>query len=301
MAWIDVHIIEFGALKETGDASGARASASVKYYVEADAAFTMDQAMSASYGTTPNVTSIPALGASYSTTRPNCTCRGRQVDFVSPTQAYVTCDFSDMTDGSSTEALAGKPARYSSATEQLTWNPPCDARGNKLVNKAGAPFDNPPTMVTAISVFTIRKYVSAQTKAAIHAAANTVNDHQVTVDGSARAIGTCWLYGCEFEAVATDTCWEATVVIKFNPFGWKVSALNVGYRDATGAEIKVVKDNNGTTVGCFAYVGEPITSPWPLDDDGNPKPAGSSGNPPVADPIDFYNSAENPWTGVPLI
>jgi hypothetical protein len=287
MAWKDVQLIETGPLVETQAADGSiRASVPSVYYVEADAVITLDAALTASFG---GVT-IPAMAESYSVTRPNCRCRKRSVEFKTPYQATVKCEFEDPTNGASLVALPSQSARISSSPESFTEGYQVDAEGSKVVNAAGEVFDNPPQRQAGVKAYQIKKYVNATVKAQIAAAWNTNNNAEITIDGDTWAADEGWLYSYSFEPVDGSTLWDATIVIKCKVGGWKDQPLNVGFRDNTGADIRIKK-----SVGPDPD-GELVSKPWPLDETG----AAKAGTNPTPDALVFYPYSQNAWAGVPL-
>ena len=293
MAWTDVHIIHLEPLVETLYRDGSvRASAGWTFYAEADAPFTLDTAMTATFGGV----GVTALGASYSATRPNCTCRKRSAEFVSPTQAKVVCSFEDPTDGSSSSVLQTKAARITNTDEAVIEAYQEDSDGFKVVNKAGGLFDNAPQRQTGVTVYTIKKYVTSTVKAQIKAAWNTNNNSEKVIDSDTWAADELWLFSRSFEPVAGSSLWNATLIIKGKPGGWVDRPLNVGYRDRDDWVIMKEKQpvDSAAPNGPFKYVA--CSKPWPLDGLGDAK----AGPKPSVDALAFYPYKRNSWTGVPI-
>lgn len=293
MAWLDVHIVEDGELQETWERDGTvRASVPVVYYVEADAPVTLDAMLLASFD---DVT-IPALRSSFSLTRPNCRCRSRKVERISPTQGQVTCEYSDPTDGSATATLAAKPARISRGTESHAEGYHVDAEGNKVVNAAGEAFDQLPERQAGVRVYTLKKFVTTAVCDAIDAAWNTNNNAAKTIQGRTWQADELWLYDCSFESVDDSGLWDATVVIKAKVGGWKDIIPNIGYREKNGRRIKLRDTGAGVVLD---YVnGEEPDKPWPLQANGEafgPSEAATS-----IIPLEFWPYTRHAWTDVPL-
>ena len=263
MTWLDVHVISEGPMvQSTNLRTGAvTAAVPVEYYIEADAYFTLDQALSATAGGV----GIPSDGSSYSTSRPYCRCAKRTVKRLSPVQGTVTCEFEDLTDGASSIALVAQPARITDSCEIYTQAYVKDAQGNKVVNKAGDPFENPPQRQVAVTVYNIKKYVNATTRAAIDTAWNTNNNAAITIYGTNWAVDEGWIAERSFAPVdGSGSILEATIVVKCKRGGWKDICLNVGYRDITGTLIKREIDPQ-------THQTLPCSKPWPLDSSGYAK------------------------------
>lgn len=287
MAWTAVYINESDPFHETISRDGSvRATAGDTYYVESDTVITLDQALAASF----DGVTIPAPLASYSTTRPNCRCRGRTVTGKTAYQFLVHCAFEDATDGGNSTSQLAKASRCSSRPESFTEGYVTDAEDTPVMNRAGEVFQQAPERQAAIKSYTVKKYVDATQKTAIKSAWNTNNSSSITIDGDTWAVDEGWLADYSFEPVDGSALWDATLLIKCKRGGWVDQPLNVGFRDADGLEIKIDSDGFPNTVN-----GEYPSMPWPLDEDGMPKDPGA-----IADALLFYPYGQSAWTGVPL-
>lgn len=289
MAWVTVELVDETPLTETIDRAGSvRASVSARYLCVSDAAVNQADFLTASAGGVE----VPGLLAAYDpTNRPHLRVRKRTVTQETSHKGFVEVEYEDPTDGSSSGDLPSKAARISTRAESYTEGYVVDAEGSPVVNTAGEMFDQAPERQAGIKVYVIRKYVNATTKALLKDAWNTNNSSPFTIDGDEWLEDEGWFADYTFEQVDGSSLWDATITIKCKTGGWVDTPLNVGYREASGRDIKVDTDGTLDFEG-----GEPVAKPWPLDESGEAK----TGAPPTADTLLFYPYERHAWTGVPL-
>lgn len=287
MAWVEVALVE-DTFDEAKDGS---ASATRIYYAESDTPVANDAALSASHGDV----AVPDAATAYSESRPRCVVTSRKVKRVnrnSPFQFLITVTNEDPTDGSlDTTGLLNKPARISTSDEHAEEPYYTDAEDNPVRNTAGEPYSTYPTRDSGVTVYTIKKYVNATTKAAIRAARKTNNAGAVTIDGTSHDEDTLLLFEAGFEPVDGATgVYDATIIIKHNPDGWIDEIPNVGFSQLVDGKRKDITqidaDDNDV----------PVSRPWPLNSDGSKKAWPDAD----IDLLVFYPYEQSAWTGVPL-
>jgi hypothetical protein len=282
---------EIGLRTTGGVILGTRATARRKWYCESDAPVTSNEALTASAGGV----SVAAIGEGFSVSRPTCRCRSRNVDRMAPCQFSVTASYTDATDGSSYENLLSQPARISVGYEQFMEpyardhsDPPLPVQ-----NTAGTPFDSLPERVAVIRVYTIKKYVDGDTKADIEAAMLTNNENAEMIDDFLHPVNTLFLAGGGFEPV--DDFYEATIVVKYHPEGWKDKPLSYGFHYLDGSDLKEITVKGVDPVS-GAEVDVPVTKQYPLTESGGKAASAST----QGFEMTFYPYPINGWAGVPL-
>ncbi len=294
MAWVNV-ILKSDQIAEDklGRAKGERV-----YYVQSDVYVEADEALTAAAGGN----SIPPRGAAYSENRIACMVSNRAVTRNSPTQFEVRVSYEDPTDGSTFANLLAKAASITVSHETGMEEYTVDANtpAAHVLNTAGEPFDRGPERQRAIRVYTIKKYVTAATKAAILAAFASNNASPITLDGQTFDTDELLLAEATFNTVEGQTCLEANLVIKYRPGGWSDVLASFGYSWVEGTPIRI-NINTGALMNQNTDPKDPLATrpdkPWALSQAGNPllKPWDES----LIGVKTFWPYPRASWTGVP--
>lgn len=165
-----------------------------------------------------------------------------------------------------------------------------DVDGTAVLNSAGDPFDNAPTIDTPLTQLTLSGKTRYNPLSYCVSLNNTINSSAETVLGVSIDAKTGLLSidaECDFEAA--DPIWTITATITINPAGWDMKVLQNGYRykDANGNVVKFTETTeDGRLVEC--------TTPMPLTATGGD---GRGGEPAYAT---FKPYAEASWSRLSL-
>ena len=165
-----------------------------------------------------------------------------------------------------------------------------DVEGTAVLNSAGDPFENAPTIDTPLTQLTLVGRTRREPLADCVALNNTINSSAETVLGvSIDAKKGLLSIDAECDFDAEDPIWTITATITINPAGWDMKVLQNGYRykDANGNVVKFTETTeDGRLVEC--------TTPMLLTAEGGD---GRGGEPAYAT---FKPYAEASWSRLSL-
>ncbi len=269
-----------------------RAKATRKFSVTADGYMDSDVAMTAA-----EALGLPPVTEWFSETRPFCRCISQDVDRLNGSLWEVTLAYEDPTAvgfalGGDEDPLE-QPAKIVVGVEMEQEEREYDGAGNRVCNAAGSRFTRQPTFPLQTAIYAVTKIVDAATKAAIKAAAGTLNASPIEIDGDTWAEREAWLVlgqnaFTEYVMPGDLHLYTASYAIRCKRGGWKIEVANIGHTDIDGDTV------NQTLVSMKNKTNPPMG--WPLDDDGDFM-AHASDEPTKRT---FWLCDENPWTGVPL-
>lgn len=181
---------------------------------------------------------------------------------------YVTVEYSDSPDetkGISLVSPVEDPAVVDWGYEEFDEAYFTDHSETPLpvVNTAGEPFDPFPTRSAGVRVVTIEKNEASLNLSQMESLTKTVNSNTITIDGETIAAGKAFMAGITAvkQSRGGNAFYRKRYTIRLKTDDWDDRILNAGYQQLVDGERKDIVDAEGN----------PVTKPWPLDEDGTAK------------------------------